>query len=750
VNSARDGAAALDAAIKYPPDLIIADILMPVMDGFELCRKWKADERLNHIPFIFYTATYTDPKDEQFALSLGAERFVVKPQKPDVLGQIVREVLKEARNKPSAAITKSLIDETETLQQYNEVLFHKLERKVIQLETEIASHREAEEALRESGRMLQEAQEMAHLGFWSWDIRTGRVEWSDEVFRIFGLDPVKFIPQIDSILALSPWEGEQQRARELIRKAGESHEPGSYEQRFLRPDKSTGYYQSTFQGRYDDGGNLISIVGTVLDITDRKVSENALRESEIRFRTMVDWTYDWEYWIDKNRKFIHISPSVERITGYTVQEFMADKELIDRIIHPDDRRLWEAHVPCHRDECGTNPFEIELRIINKDGSLHWISHICRSIFSKDGTWLGRRVSNRDITDRKRADEKLIQSESRYRKLYESMMDAFLRVDMAGQILEYNRAFMEMLGYSKGELSTLTYEDLTPEKWRAFEKYVVQTQILPLGYSSVYEKEYRKKDGTVFPVELRTFLIRDDSGIPTGMWAIVRDITERKRSDERIRLANRKLALMSDVTYQDIQNKVTALRGYVEFSRNAASENDRLTLIEKETATLETIHALIKKTKDYQQMGVDQSRWILLEQTIQQQMSLQSPKRNVSLKVDLGGLEIYSDPLIDRVFYNLIHNALQYGEKLTRISFCCHETSDGLLLICEDDGIGIPLEQKSLIFERIVGGVGTFGLFFVREFLTISGMTIAETGNPGTGARFEIAVPKGVYRFSGGR
>jgi PAS domain S-box-containing protein len=146
----------------------------------------------------------------------------------------------------------------------------------------------AEATLLESSRRLQEAQEMAHLGFWSWDMKTGRVEWSSEVFKIFGLDAETFTPQIDSILALSPWPEDHKRDQDLIQRAIESHEPGSYEQRFLRPDKSTGYYYSTFQGRYDDAGNLLSIVGTVLDITGRKETEITLKENEAKYRELFE------------------------------------------------------------------------------------------------------------------------------------------------------------------------------------------------------------------------------------------------------------------------------------------------------------------------------------------------------------------------------------------------------------------------------------------------------------------------------
>ncbi|OGW29943.1 MAG: hypothetical protein A2X59_00865, partial [Nitrospirae bacterium GWC2_42_7] len=146
--------------------------------------------------------------------------------------------------------------------------------------SDITERKQAENELRESERRLREVQEMAHLGHWQWDVKTGAVEWSEEVYKIFRLDPNEFTPRIDSILALSPWPEDHERDKELIRRATESHEKGEYEQRFLRPDKSVGYYYSTFQGHYNEGGNLVSIVGTVMDITERKKLEEQLRQSQ--------------------------------------------------------------------------------------------------------------------------------------------------------------------------------------------------------------------------------------------------------------------------------------------------------------------------------------------------------------------------------------------------------------------------------------------------------------------------------------
>jgi len=140
----------------------------------------------------------------------------------------------------------------------------------------------------------------------------------------------------------------------------------------------------------------------------------------------------------------------------------------------------------------------------------------------------------DVTERRRAERDLAASERKYRLLHESMRDACVTVDMTGRLREFNSAYTEMLGYSREELLEMTYVDITPQKWHSFEAKIVAEQIMPRGYSDVYEKEYRRKDGSVFPVELRTFLIRNELGDPEFMWAIVRDMTDRKRMEEMLR------------------------------------------------------------------------------------------------------------------------------------------------------------------------------------------------------------------------
>ena len=134
VVTAANGTEALEKARRDPPDMIITDILMPVMDGFALCRQWKRDEHLKEIPIVFYTATYTDPKDEELALNLGAERFIIKPVEPDVFVGMLRDVIEEHKAGRLAAPREPVEEEEPYLREYNEALIRKMEDKMLELE----------------------------------------------------------------------------------------------------------------------------------------------------------------------------------------------------------------------------------------------------------------------------------------------------------------------------------------------------------------------------------------------------------------------------------------------------------------------------------------------------------------------------------------------------------------------------------------------------------------------------------------
>ena len=280
------------------------------------------------------------------------------------------------------------------------------------------------------------------------------------------------------------------------------------------------------------------------DVTERRRITAQLKASEASLRLVLETSLDISYRRNlKLDQYDYMSPAIEKSTGFTVEEFsgMSSATVFDRI-HPDDRLLVQRRL---EQSAAGAPVEAvcEYRFKGKDGAYRWFADSAVVIRDRDGTPLYYAGVSRDITARKNVEEALRVSEAKYRQLYESIMDAIVTVDMSGRILEFNPAYQTMVGYSADELRRLTYQDLTPAKWHEREAAIVREQLLPHNYSMVYEKEYQRKDGTIFPVELRTFVIRDDAGQPYAMWAIVRDITERKQTEAALRESEQNFRLL---------------------------------------------------------------------------------------------------------------------------------------------------------------------------------------------------------------
>jgi signal transduction histidine kinase len=229
--------------------------------------------------------------------------------------------------------------------------------------------------------------------------------------------------------------------------------------------------------------------------------------------------------------------------------------------------------------------------------------------------------------------------------------------------------------------------------------------------------------------------------------MARTQTELRESEAALSLANKKLTMLSSITRHDIKNQLIALSGYLELSKE---KQDNILAIreylEKEMRIAETIGLQLDFTQAYEDMGTTAPAWQNVNESIRR-AGAALPLWKVRLDVDRSDLVIYADPLFEKVFYNLIDNALRHGgDAMTKISISSRETGNGLVLTCEDDGVGIGREDKPHLFEQGFGKHTGLGLFLTREILSITGITITENGEPGKGAHFEMNVPKGAYRF----
>jgi two-component system, sensor histidine kinase and response regulator len=224
---------------------------------------------------------------------------------------------------------------------------------------------------------------------------------------------------------------------------------------------------------------------------------------------------------------------------------------------------------------------------------------------------------------------------------------------------------------------------------------------------------------------------------------------RERIERDLAQANKKLQLMTSITRHDLVNQLTVLQGYLELARmmNTADPEKMEHHIRKCLAVVSKTINTVQFTGDYQRIGVNSPTWNNISEIITDSVKYTSLGSIVLENRIPPGIEIYADPLIEKVIFNLIENALRYGSTLTRIRFEFRKEGDHAIITCEDDGIGIQEDEKERIFTYAYGSNTGMGLFLVREILSITGITVQETGTPGKGARFEIIIPAAGFRTS---
>jgi len=256
-------------------------------------------------------------------------------------------------------------------------------------------------------------------------------------------------------------------------------------------------------------------------------------------------------------------------------------------------------------------------------------------------------------------------------------------------------------------------------------------------------------------------IFDPNGRVIEYQSVGRDITEQKELEKEmdyrqqelrqfstsLAAANKKLTLLSGITRHDISNQLTVLRGFLRILEKKQPDTSFSEHFQNINTAAQRISSMIQFAKEYEAIGVYASAWQDVR-TLVDTAAKVAPLGQVMVKNDLpAGTEVFAGPMIVKVFYNLMDNAVRYGGKITTIRFSVEERDEDLVIVCEDDGDGVPADEKEKIFERGFGKNTGLGLFLAREILDITGITISESGEPGTGARFEMTVPEGSYRMN---
>ncbi|NPU83012.1 MAG: PAS domain S-box protein [Syntrophaceae bacterium] len=403
VECAANGAEALEKARRHPPDMVISDILMPVMDGYTLCREWKSDNVLKNVPFVFYTATYTEPKDEEFALSLGADRFIVKPQEPDVLIRLIREVLDESYSARQVE-ARPLGEEMEIFRQHNEILFRKLEKKMSDLEAANRQLRILEEKYRLS---FEHATDVIYTI--DADLVVSSV--SPCVERVLGYKPEEFVgrPLSDLKAILTPESFERAAFDISMILRGDTIEATVYQ--FIAKDGCIKHGEVS-RSPIRSEGKIIGIVSIARDITERKRAEEALRESETKYRHILEDMDDAYFELDLRGDLVFFNEALVRRTGYTREELTGMN--YRKYVSPETSKLVsKVFLEIYKTGQAVRLFDYE--VIMKDGQIKNYESWANLLSDEQGRPAGFRGMARDITNRKQAEMRLQESLENLRK-----------------------------------------------------------------------------------------------------------------------------------------------------------------------------------------------------------------------------------------------------------------------------------------------------------------------------------------------
>ncbi|HEX3002345.1 MAG TPA: PAS domain S-box protein [Methanoregula sp.] len=350
----------------------------------------------------------------------------------------------------------------------------------------------------------------------------------------------------------------------------------------------------------------------------------------------------------------------------------------------------------------------------------------------------------DITERKQMESALKESEEKYRAIINEMQDLFYRTDINGKITMLSPSAFSISGYTKDELIGQDVSKVYADPHDRGKLFAVLEE---KGSVDSFPLNLKIRDGSIRHVTTSSHFYRDSTGTILGVEGVIHDITEQRKAEDALRMANKKLHLLSSITRHDIRNQLMALMAFIELSKDSVEKPEELIgFLKKNQKIAETITRQITFTKDYEDLGLNAPLWQDVNAGIDAAVAL-LPMRNIRVEKGVAGLEVFADPLVEKVFYNLIDNSLRYGgEKMTTIRISSRFAGPALVLVFEDDGEGIPERDKTMVFNKGFGRNTGLGLYLSREILAITGISIIENGVPGKGARFEMVVPQDGYRF----
>ncbi|MCX6004792.1 MAG: PAS domain S-box protein [Chloroflexi bacterium] len=549
VSSAANGEEALVQLRATSSDLIISDILMPVMDGFRFLQECKNDKKLKNIPFIFLTGTFLDKKDEELALKLGAGAFIRKPMELAELLKVIDEVTSVKAGSKKVGRKSKSGNGKKVVELYNISLTQKLEKKMQDLEQEIAERRHVQGALQQSEEQYRLLFETMAQGVVYQDADGKIISANPVALRIMGLTQ-------DQIMGRTSYDPRWKAIREDSSDfPGDTH-PSMIALKKGRPVKDVvmGVFNPVdnqvhwlninatplFKAK---GAKPYQVYTTFDDITDRLLSQKALQESNSNISAIMENTQDVIWSMNREYRLLQANSAARRLYPQLVNAELKEGMNMLEPMQPARRAFWEKIIA--RALIGER-FIFEQRYsYAKETS--YLEFSVNPIVSTGGEITGLSFLGRDITERRQADEALRRNEEKYHTVLDEMDEGYYEIDAEGNYTFFNDAAARQLGYTRKEFMGLNYKAYIPrEDWRkVVEAY---SNVFKTGKPRLRNPQVNlKKDGTPLYLEDSIFPIRNEKGEIVGLRGIAHDVTEHRKAEEELK----KRAQLLDSAYDSI-------------------------------------------------------------------------------------------------------------------------------------------------------------------------------------------------------
>lgn len=514
------------------------------------------------------------------------------------------------------------------------------------------------------------------------------------------------------------------------------------------------------------------------EIAERKKLEEELRAGEERYRTVADFTYDWEFWVGPDGKFLWVAPSCKRVTGYSAEEFMEDAALFHNIIHPDDRDMMMRHTSDSLRHEHDMSFSLDFRIVRRDGEIRWINHVCQPVLADAKRLLGRRASNRDITERRRIEEAFREEEARFRYIYENSPIMMHSIDVRGIVRNVNGRWLEEMGYSRDEvIGRMIDFAMTPESAHAALDTIIP-QFWRDGRIQNVTYQYVKKDGTIIDVILDSTVMNDPSWGQVSL-STVRNVTARNKA-ERDLIAAREAAeqasrakteFLANMSHE-IRTPINGIIGMTELTLNTQLTAEQREYLETVEMSAESLLRLINDFLDFAKIEAGKLDLVAMDFSLRDFIG--NTMSTLAVHAHRKGLElIYHIPSttpdaltgdpgrLRQVLVNVVGNAVKFtdrGEVVVRVDAVSENENElQLHFSVSDTGIGIPLDKQEKIFQtfeqvdtstsRKYGGTG-LGLAISSQLVQKMGGSIWVESEVNRGSTFHFIVRLGLQSQPG--